>query len=92
MAAWVLPSGIRMVGPARETACTGGAMFSWSESLSSLGVGSLGCGKSVSLMRTMQISGTCTSTEGMVTSGVALHGGTGSGFIFSSTVVAWLVE
>ena len=51
MDAWALPSGVRMVGPLRETACMGGATFSWSESLSSLGVGSSGCRKSVSLMR-----------------------------------------
>ena len=52
MAACVLPSGVQMEGPGHETACVGGAMFSWSESLSSQGVGLLGCGKSVSLMQT----------------------------------------
>ena len=56
MAAWVLPSEVRMVGPLRETACMGGATFSWSESLSSLGVGSSGCGKLLSLMR-MKVAG-----------------------------------
>ena len=35
---------------------TGGGMFSWSELLSSLGVGLSGCGKSSSLMR-MKLAG-----------------------------------
>ena len=52
MAACILPSGVRMVGPLRETADMGGGTFSWSELLSSLGVGSLGCGKLLSQMWT----------------------------------------
>ena len=52
MDACVLPSGVQMEGPQHETADMGGDMFSWSESLSSLGVGLLGCGKLLSWMQT----------------------------------------
>ena len=51
MAAWVLPSGGQMAERLHGISGTGGGMFSWSESLSLLGVGSSGCGKSSSLTR-----------------------------------------
>ena len=56
MAACVLLSGVRMVRPLHGTADMGGGTFSWSELLSSLGVGSLGCGKSLSQMQ-MKVAG-----------------------------------
>ena len=64
----------------------GGAVFSWLESLSSL-VGLSGCGKYSSWIQTKCISAICTSTGPVVTSEAALHGGMGSGVVFSSTVV-----
>ena len=61
MAAWTLPSGVRIVGQRRGTSGMGGGMFSWSESLSSLGVGSSGCGKSLSRTWTKLVgAGFCT--------------------------------
>ena len=89
-----------MVGLGRSTSGTGGGMFSWSESLSSLGVGSSGCGKrmlamlvdpSSQIRRNPAIrSWIAVSCSGMRTelSGafeVVGRGGTGSGVVFSST-------
>ena len=85
----------------------GGGMFSWSESLSLLGVGLSGCGKQILAMLVdpssqiqrnpemcswMAASCSCMCTELEVASGVTECGGMGSGVIFSSTVVAWSVE
>ena len=72
-----------MVGPVCGTVGTGGAMFSWSELLSSLGMGSSGCGRSLSLIQTKRMGGIGKSTGAVVTSVVASRGGTGSGFIIS---------
>ena len=78
----------------------GGGMFSWSESLSSLGVGSSGCGKqmpatlvepSSQIQRNpvihswMAVSCSCECTELEGTSVAASCGGMGSGFVFSLT-------
>ena len=50
-----------MDGPGCGTVCMGGGMFSWSDSLSSLGVGSSGCGKSLSWTRMKVVGvGFCT--------------------------------
>ena len=59
-------------------------MFSWLESLSSLGVGSSGCGKLLSLTWKNVVGvGFCTRSWPEEASGVVEHGGMGSGFIFS---------
>ena len=88
-----------MGGLGRETVGVGG-MFSWSESLSSLGVGSSGCGKwmpatfvdpSSQIRRNPVIrswiaaSCSCVRTELLGAFGVIEHGGMGSGVVFSST-------
>ena len=62
MDACVLLSGARMEGPRRETADMGGGMFSWSESLNSLGVGLLGCGKLLSQTQ-MKVAGVAFCTR-----------------------------
>ena len=84
----------------RRTAGAGGGMFSWSESLSSLGVGSSGCGKRIlatlvdpssqfrrsPAMRSW-IAASCSSVR-IEPSGafvVAKCGGMGSGLVFSLT-------
>ena len=82
-------------------------MFSWPESLSSLGVGSLGCGKQMPVMfvePSLQIqrnpascpwivvSCSCEHTESKEAFGVIMRGGMGSEVVFSSTAVETLVE
>ena len=85
----------------------GGGMFSWSESLSLLGVGSSGCGKwklamlvdpSSQIQRNpvirswIAVSHSCMRTELLGASGVSKRGGMGSGVVFSSTAVVWSAE
>ena len=88
-----------MGGSGRETVGVGG-MFSWSESLSSLGVGSSGCEKQMpatlvdpssqirrnpSIRSWIAVSCSGVRTGLVETFGGAERGGTGSGVIFSST-------
>ena len=90
-----------MGGLGRGTAGVGGGMFSWSESLSSLGVGSSGCGKRMPVMLVdpssqirrnpamrSWIAASCSGvrTEPSGAFVAAERGGTGSGVVFSSTL------
>ena len=85
----------------RGTAGMGGGMFSWSESLSSLGVGSSGCGKrmpatlvdpssqirrSPAMRSWIAVSCSGVRTEPLGAFAAAERGGMGSGVVFSSTL------